>query len=84
MEMWKKKKYDLIIMNVNLPDNSDNDIAKTISADPKHSNIGIIGISSNPSEEEKEMCVQAGVKIYMKKPFTNELLYGNVIQLLDD
>ena len=79
LEALEGSTYDLIIINVKtLQANDISTFKKGMLSPPS-----IIGTSSVPSTEEKELCLEGGMDFYLEKPFTNELLFNTIIDLLE-
>jgi CheY-like chemotaxis protein len=72
--------YDVIIMNVNLPEKGSIETTELIR---KKSLTPILGISSYPSTQEKQICLEAGMNQYLEKPFSNQNLFSQIIDLLE-
>ncbi len=77
----KSDYYDILLLNVDLPDPGGIEIVKKIRT---HYEIPILGISSYPSNQEQKMCLEAGMNAYLKKPFTNENLFQQILELLSN
>lgn len=79
LEALKRSTYDLIIINVKILKINDIPTFKKGMLTPP----SIIGTSSVPSSEEKKLCLESGMDVYLEKPFTNESLFNTIIHLLE-
>ncbi|MEM7791027.1 MAG: ATP-binding protein [Verrucomicrobiota bacterium] len=69
--LLKKQQYDVILMDVGLPERSGLEITAMIrqsGADLRGSNIYIIAITAYAMKEDREKCLQAGMDDYLSKP----------------
>jgi signal transduction histidine kinase/CheY-like chemotaxis protein len=72
VEEFKKSKYDIIFMDIQMP------VMSGIEATNKILNLGyknkptIIALTANASSEDKELCLSLGMKDYITKPFTSD------------
>ena len=79
IEALKRRFFDLILINVNLPDIDGIETARLIR---KHKTTPILGISSYPSSQEKSLCLEAGMNEYLEKPFIHNQLFEKILFLL--
>ncbi|HEX8548654.1 MAG TPA: response regulator, partial [Cytophagaceae bacterium] len=73
LKMIKSKKYDLILMDVQMPELDGIEATKAIlkDRDLKHRPV-IIAVTANALQEDKETCLKAGMDDYISKPFKME------------
>lgn len=76
--------YDLILMDVNLPNLDGNQITKLIRDFPFKNikNIPIIGITANAYQESIDQCLKAGMQKVFTKPFEKEELLKAIFKTL--
>jgi len=69
VEMTRKKNYDIILMDLQMPIMGGVEATRNIlkTADPKH-HPKIIAMTANVQKEDKEMCFEAGMVDYVTKP----------------
>jgi CheY-like chemotaxis protein len=85
LSLLKEKTFDLILMNIRLPEMDGIETAYQIRnseefALDKH--IPIIAITANDDSEEKRKCFDVGINAYMTKPFNTLLLIKKIEELL--
>ncbi len=80
IEMVQKEKFDLILMDVHMPEMDGYEATRYIRAHLPGavSQIPIIAITANASEEDKDKCLEAGMNDFMPKPFRAEELFLKV------
>lgn len=72
IDIFKKEKLDLILLDLGLPDIDGNDVLKYVR---KESDVPIIVVSARGRDDEKVYALDLGADDYLTKPFSlNELL----------
>lgn len=75
-----KKLYDLVLMDIQLPDISGIEVTKKIKK--KYKDITIIAQSAYTSQEVVKDCMNAGCDDFVPKPIDNMLLYNKIREYL--
>lgn len=75
LEKLKKSLYQLVILDLNLPDIAGEQVCKNIR---KNSNTPIIILSAKESVTDKVLCLEYGADDYLTKPFQNIELLARV------
>ncbi|MBP6389254.1 MAG: response regulator [Flavobacteriales bacterium] len=84
VEMAQGKEYDVILMDVQMPEMNGYDATKAIRALPgDKSRTPIVAMTANVLKEEVERCKAAGMDGYVPKPFKREELIGAIQMVLD-
>lgn len=85
VEMFKKNKYDLIFMDIQMPVldglSATREIRKIEKQHTSEKPMVIVAITANASEEDKANCLKNGMDHYIIKPFKPEDI-DNAISLL--
>jgi CheY-like chemotaxis protein len=78
--MAEKKKVDLILLDINLPDVDGYEIARRIRHNTKRrlAHIPIIAITANALKGDAESALAAGCDVYMSKPINIHELRARV------
>lgn len=73
LEMFRKNKYDLILMDLQMPVMDGLEATRQIRAFEQETQsvqrVFIVALTSNVISEMKEECIQAGMDDFMEKPF---------------
>ncbi|MFZ5573258.1 MAG: chemotaxis response regulator CheY [Thermodesulfobacteriota bacterium] len=72
LEELKKKKYDLIISDWNMPQMTGLDLLKTIRSDEAMKDTPVLMVTAEAQKQNVIEAVKAGVTSYVVKPFTAE------------
>lgn len=67
-DMLEKSEYNLILLDINLPDGSGLDLCKLIK--PAHPNTLVIFLTANDQESDQIKGYEAGAVDYITKPFS--------------
>jgi len=78
IELYKTKKFDLILMDIMLPEMDGFQITTAIRQYEKETNISesipIIALTANALDNDRDKCYSAGMDEYLSKPFTSDEL----------
>jgi len=84
VKMVRENKFDLILMDLYMPDMDGFAAAKAIRAlaDKEKSQVPIIALTASVSEEVKMKVEKSGINDYLSKPFSPQVLFEKIEQLL--
>jgi signal transduction histidine kinase/ActR/RegA family two-component response regulator len=71
-------KYDLILMDLNLPDIDGLEATKTIRAMENGATTPIVALTGNDDQDSRDACVKAGMDGLIAKPFNPVTLYATL------
>ncbi len=76
IDLWQKGEYDLILMDVRMPDMSGLEATETIRGMEKSSggHIPIIAVTANTMKEDLQECLNAGMDDCINKALDNQEL----------
>lgn len=80
IQLAQAHSYDLILMDIQLPDLDGYETTKRIRELPHHSQTPVFAMSAYNREEVQENLVQAGIDGFITKPFIASELYGSLSQ----
>jgi PAS domain S-box-containing protein len=74
MKALAARKYDLVFLDVHMPEMDGFETARAIRADPKIPRPWIIAITASAMAGDREKCLNAGMDDYLAKPLQREAL----------
>lgn len=74
--------YDLLLLDVGLPDGSGLDVCRAIRAKPTHAHLPILMLSAQGEEIDRVLGLELGADDYVTKPFSPRELVARVRALL--
>ena len=79
-------KYDLILMDIQMPKMNGYDATRAIRNLPSHyaSNIPIVAMTANAFEEDKRNALAAGMNAHLSKPIDVKMLMRTLAEILGD
>ncbi|MGJ0505960.1 MAG: adenylate/guanylate cyclase domain-containing protein [Methylocystis sp.] len=78
LAMVREAPFDLILLDLLMPDISGFDVLSTLKADPALSDIPVIVISALNELDSIVRCIEAGAEDYLAKPFDPVLLRARI------
>ncbi|MBF8962404.1 PAS domain S-box protein [Pontibacter sp. FD36] len=86
VEMVHQSAYDIILMDIQMPELSGIDATLQIRAmaDEQKAGIPIIALTANALKGDAEKYLSAGMNDYLSKPFEAEVLYTKIASLLPE
>ena len=82
LNLARKTLYDVILMDMQLPVMSGTDAAMAILAESLNSHTPILAMTANAFTEDRERCIEAGMKDFIAKPTQPEILYKTILKWL--
>jgi len=75
--------FDLVILDMNMPDMDGLEVARRIKADPDLKEIPIIMLTSMGMRGDAQTATHSGVSAYLTKPVRQSDLHASLLKLLD-
>lgn len=69
LELIRKDPPDLLLLDLDLPQMSGFDVARTLKEDPMLRSIPIVAISASVMKQERQKALDAGCLFFVEKPF---------------
>jgi PAS domain S-box-containing protein len=81
VEKLKNNKYDVVLMDVQMPVMDGYDATKAIRNMPSPaSSVPVIALTANVTKNDVDKCLAAGMNDYLPKPFSPEDLYHKLFE----
>jgi CheY-like chemotaxis protein len=82
LENFKTNNYDIVLMDIMLPEMNGYEITKEIRKIEKLNEVSnpvaIIALTANTYENDKEKCLSIGMNDYLSKPFSAQQLIKTI------
>lgn len=81
-EKLQKSRFDLVILDVNMPRMDGLSFLKTVRQQEKWNNTPILMLTTEGEDEDRERAMKLGANAYMHKPFKPAQLIQRVSRLI--
>lgn len=81
IDLAKLYDYDLILLDLNLPDMSGTDILEKVKADDRLKRAPVVVLTTTDDKVEIQRCYDLGCNVYITKPVDYESFAGAIRQL---
>ena len=78
VEMVSKRHYNLVLMDVQMPEMDGLEATRRIRAFSSQENLPIVAMTANAYEEDRRRCLEAGMNDHVAKPVDPETLYATL------
>jgi adenylate cyclase len=73
-----KEKFDLVLLDMMMPDLNGDEVLKIIKGNPDTRDIPVVMISADSDTEKVSKCIELGAEDYLPKPFNPTILRARI------
>jgi CheY-like chemotaxis protein len=84
LDALKAGHYDVVALDLRLPDMDGLDIARAMKADPKLRNVPVVAITALAMKGDREKALEAGCDEYITKPVDTRTLAQSIEEVVEN
>ncbi|MGD0590171.1 MAG: response regulator [Bacteroidota bacterium] len=82
LERMPSEKFDLIILDINMPEMDGFEFMRTLREAPEYRDIPIIVLSSMTDLKDKDLAMESGALAFLEKPLSTEAIQREVFRFV--
>jgi PAS domain S-box-containing protein len=82
LALARRNRYALILMDMQMPHMNGIDATRAIRADSLNRSTAILAMTANAVDEDRQLCIDAGMNDHIAKPVQPELLFETLLKWL--
>jgi twitching motility two-component system response regulator PilG len=82
LEKISRGSYDLVLLDIMLPDIDGFEICRRIKADPLTSSVPVVMLTAKKNPDDQERGVACGANAYLTKPFKSAMIIEVIDKLI--
>ncbi|HZF50776.1 MAG TPA: response regulator [Polyangiaceae bacterium] len=82
IEKLSLKPFDLVVLDLNMPDIGGVEVVEFVRGQDKLRDLPILIVTTRGDEQSRTRVLAAGASRFMTKPFTPDVILGEVLRLL--
>ena len=82
VELAQRSEYDLILMDVQMPNMNGVDAARLVRSLPGRQAVPILAMTAHAFDEDRQRCLEAGMNDHLAKPVAPKLLFETLLEWL--
>ena len=82
VEQCRKNRYDMVLMDIQMPKLDGRAATRQIRALPNGSCLPIMAMTADAFDEDRQLCMEAGMDDFMTKPLDPDELFGKLLHWL--
>jgi len=83
LERVRRRVPDLMLVDMEMPRMNGLELVRALRADPRTANVAVIMITSRYSDRHKQFALDAGVDVFLTKPYTEDALASQIHACLE-
>lgn len=83
LERMPAEKFDLIILDLNMPDMDGFELMRTLRETPEYHDIPVIVLSSMTDLKNKDLSLEMGAVAFLEKPLSTEAIQREVLRFVN-